>query len=118
MASGNAVPHKQAGHMAAPTSLAPPSKKTLAKGEPSTHGTSRPDRRQQGRSALGSEPTSSRSVCSSSLTQTDPLRVPNFCRLASKLDRANRRRGVFGSRKARDRRDQIAGIVDLAGGKP
>jgi NAD(P)-dependent dehydrogenase (short-subunit alcohol dehydrogenase family) len=36
------VPHQQAGHMAAPTSLAPPSKKTLANGEPSTHGTKRP----------------------------------------------------------------------------
>ena len=39
MASGHGVPHQQAGHMAAPTSLAPPSKKTLANGEPSTHGT-------------------------------------------------------------------------------
>jgi hypothetical protein len=39
MASGHGAPHQQAGHMAAPTSLAPPSKKTLAKGEPSTHGT-------------------------------------------------------------------------------
>jgi hypothetical protein len=39
MASGHVVPHQQAGHMAAPTSLAPPSKKTLANTEPSTHGT-------------------------------------------------------------------------------
>ena len=39
MASGHGVPHQQAGHMAAPTSLASPSKKTLAKAEPSTHGT-------------------------------------------------------------------------------
>jgi hypothetical protein len=39
MASGHGAPHQQAGHMAAPTSLASPSKKTLAKGEPSTHGT-------------------------------------------------------------------------------
>jgi len=39
MASGHVVPHQQAGHMAAPTSLAPPLKKTLANGEPSTHGT-------------------------------------------------------------------------------
>jgi hypothetical protein len=37
MASGHVVPHQQAGHMAAPTSLAPPSKKTLANEEPSTH---------------------------------------------------------------------------------
>ena len=41
MASGHRAPHQQAGHMAAPTSLASPSKKTLAKGEPSTHGTFR-----------------------------------------------------------------------------
>jgi hypothetical protein len=41
MASGHGVPHQQAGHMAAPTSLASPSKKTLAKAEPSTHGTKR-----------------------------------------------------------------------------
>src|SRR5919109_5435196 len=39
MASGHGAPHQQAGHMAAPTSLASPSKKTLAKAEPSTHGT-------------------------------------------------------------------------------
>jgi hypothetical protein len=36
MASGHGVPHQQAGHMAAPTSLAPPSKKTLANGEPAS----------------------------------------------------------------------------------
>ena len=44
MASGHVVPHQQAGHMAAPTSLASTSKKTLAKGEPSTHGTFRTSR--------------------------------------------------------------------------
>ena len=44
MASGHAAPHQQAGHMAAPTSLASPSKKTLANGEPSTHGTKRTSR--------------------------------------------------------------------------
>jgi hypothetical protein len=38
MASGHAAPHQQAGHMAAPTSLAPSFQKTLANGEPSTHG--------------------------------------------------------------------------------
>lgn len=32
MASGHRVPHQQAGHMAAPTSLASPSKKPLPKG--------------------------------------------------------------------------------------
>jgi hypothetical protein len=41
MASGHGAPHQQAGHMAAPTSLASPSKKTLAKAEPSAHGTPR-----------------------------------------------------------------------------
>jgi hypothetical protein len=39
MASGYGAPHQQAGHMAAPTRLASPSKKTLTKAEPSTHGT-------------------------------------------------------------------------------
>jgi hypothetical protein len=42
MASGHGTPHQQAGHMAAPTSPASPSKKTLAKAEPSTHGTYQP----------------------------------------------------------------------------
>ena len=40
MASGPwKAPHQQAGHMAAPTSRASFSKKTLANREPSTHGT-------------------------------------------------------------------------------
>ena len=58
MASGHVVPHQQAGHMAAPTSLAPPSKKTLANGEPSTHGTSRKYRPPQLTTAYGSRPDS------------------------------------------------------------
>jgi len=37
MASGPCVPHQQAAHMAAPTRLKHRIKKTLAKGEPSTH---------------------------------------------------------------------------------
>ena len=52
MASGHGVPHQQAGHMAAPTSLARPSKKTLANGEPSTHGTSATCQRSQTRSGV------------------------------------------------------------------
>ena len=39
MASGLCVPHQQAAHMAAPTE-GQNIKKTLAKGEPSTHGAS------------------------------------------------------------------------------
>ncbi len=41
MASGHAVPHQQAEHMAAPTNAAYV-KKTLANREPSTHGASLP----------------------------------------------------------------------------
>jgi hypothetical protein len=52
MASGQAAPHQQAEHMAAPTSLAPPSKKTLANGEPSTHGTNRTYRGPQAMAAI------------------------------------------------------------------
>jgi hypothetical protein len=40
MASGSCVPHQQVEHMAAPTE-AHCIKKTLAKGEPSTHGAKR-----------------------------------------------------------------------------
>ena len=40
MASGQCVPHKQAAHMAAPTE-GQNIKKTLANGEPSTHGAKR-----------------------------------------------------------------------------
>ena len=40
MASGHRVPHKQAAHMAAPTE-GQNIKKTLANGEPSTHGAKR-----------------------------------------------------------------------------
>jgi hypothetical protein len=53
MASGYGTPHQQAGHMAAPTSPASPSKKTLAKAEPSTHGTSQPNRPQPPTSVAG-----------------------------------------------------------------
>jgi len=38
MASGVRVPHQQVEHTAAPTKHRRPSKKTLANGEPSTHG--------------------------------------------------------------------------------
>jgi hypothetical protein len=40
MASGSSVPHQQAAHMAAPTE-GQNIKKTLANGEPSTHGAKR-----------------------------------------------------------------------------
>ena len=58
MASGHVAPHQQAGHMAASTSPAPTSKKTLAKGEPSTHGTSRTGPCPWGRPLLRAKPTS------------------------------------------------------------
>jgi len=38
MASGSQAPHQQVEHTAAPTSQRRASKKTLANGEPSTHG--------------------------------------------------------------------------------
>jgi hypothetical protein len=38
MASGSQAPHQQVEHTAAPTSQRSASKKTLANGEPSTHG--------------------------------------------------------------------------------
>src|SRR4029453_10512805 len=44
MASGHGVPHQQAEHMAATDQLH--REKTLANREPSTHGTSQPNRRQ------------------------------------------------------------------------
>jgi hypothetical protein len=56
MASGPGAPHQQVGHMAAPTSPASPSKKTLANGEPSTHGTSRTNRVRQEMSTFGAKP--------------------------------------------------------------
>ena len=44
MASGVRVPHQQVEHTAAPTKHRRASKKTLANGEPSTHGDLQPDR--------------------------------------------------------------------------
>jgi len=48
MASGPCVPHQQVEHTAAPTKSAHRRKKTLAKGEPSTHGDVLPERVEQG----------------------------------------------------------------------
>ena len=73
MASGHVAPHQQAGHMAAPTSLAPPSKKTLAKGEPSTHGTSRTVPRPWGSTAIeGKADVSPTRLIRPLLTQSGP----------------------------------------------
>jgi hypothetical protein len=46
MASGVRVPHQQVEHTAAPTKHRRASKKTLANGEPSTHGDLAPKRSQ------------------------------------------------------------------------
>ncbi len=56
MASGHQrVPHQQAEHMAAPTSSASPSKKSLANREPSTHGYKQTSNRPKLMSALPPE---------------------------------------------------------------